>query len=198
MAREILLVSATSDTHYLLFGLDDSSLSSFSIQLWVEKTGHRMIDWTQAMSLNFITFMGSDLYVHNDDTVDRCYLFGEKKDCIVGVVSNEEGNRIKLFDALGVHTDHEWEITDIYVSPSLNYPDGMYSKIPAERFKKRGMIWRAEFLRNMYSSSGTASVIDAINGEPLRGYEIYMLLKNTDDDQVKLFGVTVEMAKSKV
>jgi hypothetical protein len=200
MAREILLVAATSDSHYLLFGLDDSSLSSFSIQMWIEKFGHRMIDFCQSMGLNFITFMGSDLYIHNQDDADqdRCKLFGEKKDCIVGVVANEQGNKIKLYDALGVHTDHEWEVTDIYVSPSLNYPQGMYSKIPAERFKKRGMIWRATFLRNMYTNSSTASVIDAINGDPLRGYDVYMLLKNTDNDQVKLFGVTVETTLSKV
>jgi len=200
MAREILLISATSGSHYLLFGLDDSALSSFSIQMWIEKNGHRMIDFCQQMSLNFITFMGADLYIHNqdDDEQERCELFGEKKDCIVGVVSNEEGDKIKLYDALGVHTDHTWEITDIYISPSLNYPDGMYSKLPAGRFKKRGMIWRAEFLRNMYTSSSTASIIDLINGESLRGYEMYFLMKNTDDDQVKLFGVTIEMTKSKV
>ena len=168
--------------------------------MWIEKFGHRMVDWTQAMGMNFISFMGSDLYIHNQDDADqdRCKLFGEKKDCIVGVVANEQGNKIKLYDALGVHTDHEWEVTDIYVSPSLNYPQGMYSKIPAERFKKRGMIWRAEFLRNMYTNSGTASIIDAINGEPLRGYVAYMKLKNTDNDQVKLFGLTVETTLSKV
>lgn len=198
MAREVLLVAATSDSHYLLFGLDDSSLSSFSIQLWVEKFGHRMCDWVQAMSLNFISFMSSDLWIHNQDDEDRCDLFGEKKDCIVGVVCNEEGNRIKLFDSLGIHSDHEWEITDIYVSPSLNYPDGMYSKLPKERFIARDGIWRATFLRNMKTNSSTASVIDAINGETLRGYECYMLLKNTDDDQVRLFGLTVNMTKSRI
>ena len=199
MAREIQLISSSDGKHYILIGLNDDELSNFSIQLWIEKFGVRMVEWAQAMGLNFITFMGKDLWVHNQDDAnqDRCNLFGEKKDCIVGIVTNEEGTKIKLYDSIGIHTDHKWEITDIYVPATLNYPNGQYSKLPKERFKYRDGIWQAEFLRNMKTNSSTASVIDAINGEPLRSYEMYMLLKNTDDDQVKLFGVTVNATLSK-
>lgn len=200
MARDIVLYSKSDGEHYLLFGLDNEELANFSIQMWIEHFGERLVDWVQSMGLNFITFMGGDLYVHNQDDADqyRCKLFGEHKDCIVGVVTNEEGGHVKLYDSLGIHTDHEWEITDIYVQATLNYPDGMYSKLPKERFKKRDGIWRAEFLRNMYTNSGTASVVDLINGEPLRGYAMYMLLKNTDTEQVKLFGLTVNATLSKI
>ena len=200
MAREIALYSKSDGEHFLLFGLDADTLSNFSIQIWVEHFGVRLTDWVQSMALNFVTFMGGDLYVHNQDDADqnRCTLFGEKKDCIVGVVSNEQGGVVKLFDSVGIHTDHEWEITSIIVPATLNYPDGMYSKLPKERFKKRDGIWRAEFLRNMYTNSSTASVMDLINGEALRGYCSYLLLKNTDDDQVKLFGMTVNLTASKI
>lgn len=191
MARQIDILSNVDGTHYLLVGLDNNSLSSFSWQLWITKYGVRMCDWVQAMGLNFISFMGADLWVHNDESTDRCNLFGEKRDCIVGVVSNEQPLLIKMYDSLGVHTDGEWEVMEITVPPTLNYPDGMYSKIPAQRFKKRQGIWQAEFLRNMKTSSSTASVLDAINGEHLRGYSIYMKLRNTSNDEVKLFRLSV-------
>lgn len=196
--REILLVSTSDGTHTLEFGLDDASDANFSLQMWITKYGIRMCDFAQSMSLNFITFMASDLWVHNDETVARCNLFGEKRDCVVGVVSNQDPLKIKLYDALGIHSTGEWDVISITIPASLNYPQGMSSMLPKERFKKRNGIFQAEFLRNMKTSSGTASVIDAINGETLRGNNIYMLLKNTDDDQVKLFKVAVNATISKV
>jgi hypothetical protein len=197
---QIDLISISNGAHYLQFGMNSNELCSFQVQMWIEKFGIRMIDWCQAMGLNFITFMGGDLWIHNQDDADqnRCNLFGEKRDCIVGVVSNEEPTKIKVFDSLGVHSDSTWEITEIIIPATLNYPQGMYSKIPKERFKKRDGVWVAEFLRNMKTNSSTASVMDAINGESLRGNHIYMLMKNISDDQVKLFMVDVNSTKSKV
>ncbi len=198
MARLIELIATATGEHYLLVGLDNNSLSSFSWQLWITHYGTRMIDWCQAMSLNFITFMNSDLWVHNDEDTDRCNLFGEQRDCVVGVVSNKDPLKIKIYDSLGIHTDHEWEVQEIVIPATLNYPHGMYSKIPKKRFKKRDGVWRAEFLRNMKTTSGTVSVINALSGEPLRGEAIYMKLRNTDTDQVKLFKVAVNATISRV
>jgi hypothetical protein len=198
MSRLVEIISSSTGKHFLLFGLDDSSLSSFYLQLWITKYGIRMTDWVQAMGLNWISFMNSDIWVHNDETVARCNLFEEKRDCIVGVVINEDPLKIKLLDSLDIHSTDKWEVQSITIPASLNYPNGMYSKIPKERFIARDGTWRAEFLRNMKTNSSTASVIDAINGEPLRGTECYMLLKNTSNDQVKLFKLSVNMTKSKV
>jgi hypothetical protein len=69
----------------------------------------------------------------------------------------------------------------------------MFSKLPTQMFKKRNGVWQARFLRNMKSTGSTESVIDAIGGEPLKGYQAYMLLKNTNTEQVKLFMVDVNM-----
>ena len=198
MAREIQLVSSTDGVHYLLFGFNEGELSTFSIQMWITKFGKRAIDWAQSLGMGFITFMGGDLWVHNSNTADRCNLFGEQRDCVVGIISNEQANNIKLYDALGIHSNDDWEVTEIVIPATLNYPSGMYSKIPTQRFKNRDGVWRAEFLRNMKTNSDTASVIDAINGEPLRGYECYMLLKNTSTEQVKLFKVDVSQTLSKI
>ena len=50
----------------------------------------------------------------------------------------------------------------------------------------------------MKSTDSTIRVIDAIKGETMRGNTAYMLLTNTDTEQVKLFKVSVNMSVSNV
>jgi hypothetical protein len=197
MAREYEIVSTSVGAHYLLIGMNSDELAGFSLQLWIEKFGARAVDWAQSMGLNWISFMGGDLWIHNSDTTDRCNLFGEKRDCIVGIVANENPLKIKLLDSIGIHSNDEWEITSITIPATLNHPQGMSSKIPTQLFKKRDGIWRAKFLRNMKSSGSTESVMDAIKGEPLKGYYAYLLMKNTSTEQVKLFKVDINMTTSR-
>jgi len=198
MARSIQLVSTSSGTHYLVFGLSAGELSNFAIQMWLEKKGPRALEWLQAFNLSFASFLGADIWIHNSDEVDRCNYYGEKKDCVVGVVANEQPTTIKTLDSLAIGSDHEWEVTSVYIPPTVNYPDGMSSKIPKGKFKKREGVLYAEFLRNMKSSSGVESVLDAMRGETLRGYIGYMVMTNTDTEQVKLFRLSVNYTTSKV
>jgi hypothetical protein len=74
----------------------------------------------------------------------------------------------------------------------------MSSKIPANRFKRREGFIRAEFLRNMNTTSSTDSVLELLKGEELRGEYAYMILKNTSTEQVKLFAIEVNMSSSKI
>jgi hypothetical protein len=201
MSRIIEIVSNSEGVHYLLFGLDNDSLSSFKIQMWVTKFGARYVDWAQALGMGMISFVGGDLWLHNDDTVPRCNLYGEQKDCIVGIVTNEEPTKVKIFDSLGIHSDGEWEVYSVTIPKTLNYPVGMLSKIPIERFEKRDGVLRAEFMRNLKSTSDTEKIMDAINGDPLRGYSAYLLLKNvnnTSGEQVKLFKISINSTLSKI
>lgn len=195
-------LTATSDgKKFLTVGFDASSTAAFSWQMYIQKYGARMVDWVQNTGLGFVTFMGGDLWIHNSDTTPRCKLFGEVKDCKVGVVVNENPTKIKILDSLGIDSNKQWEVSEIIIPASANYPNGMYSKIPKERFTMRDGVWKAEFLRNMKTTSATASVKDAISGEPLRGNEAYMILKSVNNPsgvQVKLFKVTVNMTSSKI
>lgn len=187
-------MSNSDGSKYLTVGLDADSLSSFKWQLYIHKTGARTIDWCQSMSLSYVTFCGGDLWVHNSDTAPRANLFGEQKDVKVGVVVNEQANTLKIFDTVGVHSDGCWEIETVIVPPSLNHPQGMNSKVPKERFKKRNGVYRAEFLRNLKSTSDSDSIKDAISGEELKGHFAYLVLKNVNNpsgEQIKLFKLDV-------
>lgn len=197
MAREIQIMSTVDGSHFLLFGFNASELATFSIQMWIEKTGVRAVDWLQSMSLSFMSFMGGNVYLHNSNDVDRCNLFGEKKDCKVGIVINEQANLVKLFDSLGIHTDGEWEVESLVIPADQNHPNGMASVIPKSFFKKREGILYSEFLRNTKTSGSTIKAIEAMTGEQLRGKVAYLVLKNTSADKVELWEVDVNLTKSR-
>jgi hypothetical protein len=195
MAREIDLIASQSGIDHLEFGFNANELSTFSIKMWLTHYGARAIDWLQSLSLGFVSFLGGDIYLHNSNNVPRNYLFGQQRNSEVGIVANQNANIVKLLDSIGIHSDGQWEVESVTIPSTLNYPSGMFSKIPKGRFKKRDGIWQAEFLRNMKTSSGTASVIEAIKGEPLKGYAAYIVLKNTDTTETKLFKVDLNMTK---
>jgi hypothetical protein len=186
-----ILVSATDGAHYVDFGLDATEESSFGVRMWLRKTGQRLFDWMQSRGIGFISFMGDEIWKHNSDDVDRCSFYGEKKDFVVGLVFNEQGGDIKLMDSMGIHSDGTWVVDSIEIPATQNYPNGMYSKIPAGKFVHREGVLQAEFLRNMKTSSITAKPLEALSGEPLRGYAAYMVLRNTSTERVALFRVDI-------
>ncbi len=196
---EVAIISTSSGSHYVEFGIDPGETSSFGIQLWITKYGVRAVDWLQSLSLGFISFMGGDVWAHNqpESIVNRATLFGEKKDVIVGVVANENPNVTKILDSLGITTDGEWSVESITIPKTMNHPNGMSSKIPKNFFKRREGTLRSEFLRNMKTTSATESPLQLLNGEPLRGDCAYLSLKNTQTSQVRLYKIEVNMTESK-
>jgi hypothetical protein len=197
MSRQIDLIASSNGEHYVLFGFNANELSSFSIMFWITHYGVRALDWVQALSLGFCSFLGGDIWVHNSTEVPRNNLFGQQRNSEVGIVANQNANEIKILDAIGIHSDGAWSVDSITIPKTLNQPNGMYSMIPKERFKKREGVWQAEFLRNMKTTSGAALAIEAIKGEVLRGYSAFLVLKNTDNTEVKLFKVNLGMTKSR-
>ena len=195
--RTIEIVATTNGRHKVCIGMSDSEIASFKMKAWITHYGERAVDWVQNLSLGYVSFMGGNIWVHNSDSVDRCNLFGEQKDCIVGIVANQETGLVRILDSLEVHSNDEWEVESITIPASLNYPNGMYSKVPTARFRRREGVWTAEFLRNMLTSSGSISVIESVKGEPLRGESAFIRLKNTSTSQVKLLKVTINMTSSR-
>jgi len=197
---QIDLTATSSGAHYVCFGLNSNELSDFEIQMWITKYGKRAVDWLQHLSLGWVSFMGGDLWVQNqpETIVNRVNFFGEAKETIVGIVANDPPNIIKVLDSLGIHTDGEWEVESITIPKTLNHPVGMKSRIPLGKFKKREGIWRAEFLRNMNTTSSSDSVLDLMKGESLRGYAAYIILKNVQTTEVKLYKLDVAMTSSKI
>jgi hypothetical protein len=197
MSRQVEIISTSEGKHFILFGFNENELSSFRLQMWITHYGKRAIDFVQSLSLSMITFMGGDIWISNSNDVPRCSLFGEQRDSKVGIVANQEPNVIKLLDSIGIHSDSKWEVESITVPVSSNYPNGQYSRIPKERFKKREGVYTSEFLRNGKTTSATIKPIEYIKGEALRGESAYIVLKNTETSETKLFSVDINLTKSR-
>jgi hypothetical protein len=191
MVREIEISPAIDGTFYVQFGFDAGATSSFGVRMYIERTGQRLYDWMQGFGIGWISFMGEEIWKHNSDNVPRCNFFGEQKDMVVGLVFNKDAGVIKILDSMEIHSDGEWVVDSIELPATLNYPDGMYSKIPQGKFRNREGVLYAEFLRNMKTKGGTISAIQALKGEPLRGDAAYMVLRNTSTDEVSLFKVRI-------
>lgn len=195
--RQIEIISTSDGRHKVCFGVDSNELIGFYMKIWITHYGRRAIDMLQSMSLGFCSFMGGDLWVHNSNDVPRANLFGEQRYSEVGIVVNEQPNAVKLLDSIGIHSDGQWEIVSLTIPKTVNTPNGQYSKIPKEKFKRREGVLQAEFLRNMKTTSDVAKAIEAISGERLRGQSAYLVLRNTDTTQVKLFEVKCNMTHSR-
>ena len=194
------LIATSDGAHYVCFGLDNAELSSFECQMYITKYGRRAVDWVEVLSLGWISFMEGDLWIMNqpETLVNRVNFFGEAKDMVVGVVANEQPNVVKLLDSIGIRTDGTWEVQSVTIPKSLSYPHGTSSKIPSGKFKKREGFLRAAFLRNMKTTSASESVLELMKGEPLRGECAYLVLKNTQTSEVKLYLIEINMTTSRI
>jgi hypothetical protein len=197
MSQQLNIISTTTGTKYIEFGLSANQTSSFSVQLWITRTGKRAVDRLQAMSLGFCSFMGGNIYLHNSNNVPRGLMFGEQKEAKVGLVVNEKATVTKILDSIGIYTDGMWEVESVTIPADQNYPNGFYSKIPSGNFKKREGVLYSEFLRNMRTSSSEINPVEALNGEPIRGNAAYVILKHIGTGETQLWKVDVNLSSSR-
>ena len=196
--RQITLTATTDSIHFLQFGFPAGVTGTFSVQAYITRVGARSIDVLCPISLGFLSFMGGNVYVHNDDNAERCNLFGQKQDFKIGMIANEMPSQVKILNSLGIKTDSDkWEVESVTVPMNKNYPHGQYSVIPQSAFVKREGVLYADFKRNMKTSSNTVSYIEALTGESLRANAAYVLLKNTDINKVELWELQIDFSKSR-
>lgn len=141
-------------------------------------------------SMKLVSFIGEDVYTHNDNTT-RNNFWGDQRSSIIHVVANEAANVKKTYEALAIHSNKPWDVEDIKVAVDPTYEYGMVSKVPESRFVLREGIYRSDYLRNMRTNQATSATLDLVRGEHLRGYYIIHRLVNDDTDEVRLFKVDV-------
>lgn len=139
----------------------------------------------------FYSFLDGVLYKHNDTSAEVATFYGTKHDVLVDFVMNDRANLVKLLNSIILHTDGEWTVDDLEIPASLNYPNGMVSKIPSTEWEKREGKYQSHFLRNMKTRSGSATALDLRQGEELRGNVVYIRLKNTQVSRKRIFKVDI-------
>jgi len=179
------------------FTTDDNTFD-FVIKTEVASVISTTIEWLGGGGDKMVGYDGEDVYLHGDTTVNRNYLYDTQRNSIVDVVGVEAPNVIKSFDSMAIHSNKPWDVTDITIPATATYPNGMQSKIPETRFKRREGVYYSDYLRNMFSSSSTALTLDLMRGDQLRGYTITNRLENDDTSEVNLFKVDINSSASKV
>ena len=163
---------------------------------WVSFYDHKdtdgnWLDGYMAYKGRFFAFLSGAIYEMNSTSANRATFFDKKHDVDVDFVINAVANEVKVFNSIVLHSDGEWTGEDIEIPSSLNYPNGMVSKIPSTEWHEREGKYHAAFLRNMKTRSASATALDLRSGEPLRGETMYVQLTNTDISKKRLLKVDV-------
>ena len=148
-------------------------------------------------SLRLMSYIGEDVYIHNSNSI-RNNFWGTQYDSIVDFTANQHPNVKKRFETICLHTNKPWDCNYVAVDADGTYEDGMQSKIPESRFKLREGIYCSHYLRNMKTYSSSASILDLIRGEQLRGYFAEHRIINDDTTEVKLFKIDVRSHISRI
>jgi hypothetical protein len=141
--------------------------------------------------------VSEDMYIHLDSAT-RCNFFDAQYTYTARIYGGLTApGIIKMFDCIALHTNKYFDVTDIQIPASLNYSDGMQSKIPELRFKKVEGVLRSDYLCNMKTTSSVASTLDLVNGDNLRGYTIYNDLDGDETVEHNLYKVDIFQTISK-
>jgi len=148
-------------------------------------------------SMGLISYTGEDIWLHNTNAT-RNNFWGKQRDSIVNIISNESPNIKKTFENITIHSNQPWDINYISLPVDQTYTSGMQSKLPEARFRIIEGVFYSDYLRNMKTNSTSASNLDLVRGETLRGYYIEHRLINDDTTEVTLFKVDVAGSVSRI
>jgi hypothetical protein len=193
--------TATQDSSINFFFRLTGSLSigasDFSRIEWFLNITSKAVTSMQSAPSNLISVFNEDVYLHNDNAT-RCNFYDTQynyKVRVYGGISNP--SVIKTFDSIAIHSNAKWDIEDIQIPATLNYPNGMQSLIPEVRFEAEEGVLRSDYLCNMKTTSATASTIDLLNGDTLRGYTISNDLVGDETTEHNIYKVDILQTQSK-
>ena len=192
---------------YLYVGFDDEETLNNSAYILFHEPSNRWVAFHSEYSgrdaipmcsspADLFSFYGENVYIHNSNTT-RCNLWGDQYTYTVRVYGIEAPNIVKRFDSIALHTNKYFDVSDVQIPATLNYPNGMKSRIKEARFKKEEGVLRSNYLCNMKTTSATANVKDLFNGDRLRGYIIYNDLDGDETVEHNLYKVDILSTPSK-
>ena len=139
----------------------------------------------------FFSFLdqSDSVWDHSNSGSTALEIYGEPKIAEVSVYGTAQPNKIKIFDAMTIHSDSREWINWVYISPSISYPHGMQSVIPNARFVVRENAMHGDYLFNALTDNAGFNNARLFSGETLRGYLIENLLYTSE--AAKLFKIDI-------
>ena len=161
------------------------------------------IDYMANNGETFVTFLNGQLYLENDGVFGN--FFGEQKSMVVDVISNIENEKVKIFSAIGLTTNHNktslpdsWYVDSIIVPTTDVNAAGQLSEIAASGFRMKEEALYADVPRDINSPMQGSNKFKLINGRVMRGQCATFRLKNNSNDAVVLYSVIIKTIPSEM
>ena len=152
-------------------------------------------------ALVFVSFMNGKIYEHNRVDAPRCDYYGNQHTMKVKLVSNKDYPKVKVYTSIAVYADKTFSspnLGDISIEPSVNYPQGMDSRLVEAKWRWKEGVLYAQYLRDGLTPN-FPSVDEAImGGRKLRGETLVHQLENFDTDEATLYSVIVHGVDSEL
>lgn len=152
-------------------------------------------------ALVFVSFMNGKLYEHNRVDAPRCNYYDNQNTMKVKFVSNKDYPKVKVYTSIAVYADKTFSspnLGDVSIEPSVNYPQGMDSRLVEAKWRWKEGVLYAQYLRDG-STPNFPSVDEAImGGRKLRGETLVQQIENFDTDEATLYSVLVHGVDSEL
>jgi hypothetical protein len=126
---------------------------------------------------------------HNDTNVNRCTFYGDKYKQEISWYSNVNTILKKLYRSIGIKSNKSWSVTSISSEIDSTSIRGILSKLNSNHFELKEGKYYAGYLKNMYSTSNTASNLDLINGDDLLSFYLKHEMENSENGEVWLLSI---------
>ena len=152
-------------------------------------------------ALVFVSFMNGKLYEHNRIDAPRCNYYGNQHSMKVKLVSNKDYPKVKVYTSIAVYADKTFSspvLGDISIEPSVNYPNGMESRLVEAKWRWKEGVLYAQYLRDGLTPNFPTVDEAIMGGRKLRGETLAQQLENTDTDEATLYSVIVHGVDSEL
>lgn len=146
--------------------------------------------WHPQMMLKFVNDLFSwdqlgQLWQHNVNPV-RNNFYGTQSYSEIQLIFNVNVTAVKNLYSNRVNSNLPWELTEIYIRPTVGRQDGQRSKIPSGNYVNINGQWFADFLKNMDDPRFNDELQALFNGGDLQCTSAKITIRNYDTTEVRL------------
>jgi hypothetical protein len=152
-------------------------------------------------ALVFVSFMNGKIYEHNRVDAPRCNYYGTQHSMKVKLVSNQNYPKVKVYTSIAVYADKTFSspnLGDISIEPSVNYPNGMKSRLVEAKWRWKEGVLYAQYLRDGLTPNFPTVDEAIMGGRKLRGETLIQQIENTDTEEATLYSVIVHGVDSEL
>lgn len=144
-----------------------------------------------------ISFKNGELYLHNK-TTNYNEFYGVDYPQKITIVGNKNPKFNKIFTNTAIRTNGEWNVPEMRILPTLNYPIGMKSRLKKAKFVNKEGVQYASFMNDMTDPRYATPTEALINGRPLRGECVEIDYQNESTDKCVTLMFTIGMTNSEL